>query len=635
MAKSDSMDDLFGDVPKPRATRTPAAPVVIYRQYATVAVSEPVMSTYSFGVPDDLAGKLRIGSLVEVGFAGRTARGCVVELTDSLPQGISPARLKPVIRVITPEFAIPGDIVQLALWMADYYLSPPGDALNCASFIGLNDISEKTLLSYCLAPDWEIRAGERKLTVKQRAVVETLAAQENTPMGAAELGELANVGRSVIMKLLEYGVLCEIESVSDRGDDYGAAPQRDKPLAFNFRQQEAFETIVRQIETREPAVFLIHGVTGSGKTEVYLQAIASALDAGGDAIVLVPEISLTPQAVDRFRSRFGSVVGVYHSKLTLGQKFDLWRRVESGSCRIMVGARSALFTPFRNLRIIVIDEEHETSYKQDSSPRYHARELAIERSRRCGASVILGSATPSVESFYRAKCGEFRLLSLPDRIDERPMPEVRLIDMTREARDERNPGIFSGALEAAMNEALSRGEQVLLFLNRRGFFNFVVCMSCNSVVRCEHCDVSMTHHKFRDRLICHFCNRETQIPAICPDCGHNELSLIGLGTQRVEDEVKKRYPDKQVIRMDLDTTRQRTAFMDAWRRIESGEIDIILGTQMIAKGFHLENVTVVGVPLADVSLFQPDFRSAERAFSLLTQVAGRAGRGDKPGVVML
>jgi primosomal protein N' (replication factor Y) len=321
--------------------------------------------------------------------------------------------------------------------------------------------------------------------------------------------------------------------------------------------------------------------------------------------------------------------------MTIGQKFDLWRRVRDGHCRIMVGARSALFTPFDDLRIIVVDEEHEASYKQDSSPRYHARDVAIVRAQRDNCTVALGSATPSVETYFKAQSGKFHLLSLPERIDFRPLPAVRVVDMTREAKENQNVDLFSGPLQSAISDALGNGDQVLVFLNRRGFFNFVVCLDCKAAARCEHCDVAMTYHKTGEALICHYCNSRRKRPSACEACGSREVTMIGVGTQRVEEKLQAQYPEYPLIRMDLDTTRHRTAYIEAWRRIERQEVKIILGTQMVAKGLHLENVTVVGVPLADVSLFQPDFRSAERAFSLLTQVAGRAGRGAKPGQVII
>ncbi len=659
--KTHDSDDLLGGIlppgdtpgsrkpPKPRG-RARSAPAD-YASYATVAVNEPVSGLFDYGIPADTPHELAPGAIVEIPFAGRVTRGCVVRLHATPPEGLNPRRIKAIARRIAADFTLDANLIELGLWIADYYHAPPGETIACVSFIGFNEARTHTVRHYRLAQDWEQRAGiaesggetagrqsgsrRRGLTPKQNAVVRCLAAADNQPATPEDISACAGAGIAVLRGMADRGILDLLDIAQDRGDDYGPAPRRDTPLRLTPPQQAALAELSRAMAAREPATFVLHGVTGSGKTEIYLQAIQETLENGGCAIVLVPEISLTPQTVDRFRSRFGGIVGVYHSKLTMGQKFDLWRRVRDGSCRIMVGARSAIFTPFRDLRIVVIDEEHEASYKQDSPPRYHARDVAIVRAQRDRAVVVLGSATPSVESYFKAQAGKFRLIALTERIDHLPLPPVQVVDMTREAKENLGAGIFSDPLRSAMEQALARGEQVLLFINRRGFFNFAVCLDCNTVVRCDHCDVAMTHHKPRNILMCHYCNRTRPVPTKCPECGLEEINLVGLGTQRIEESVRSLFPDARVIRMDLDTTRQRNAYLDAWRRIESAQVDIILGTQMIAKGFHLEKVTVVGVPLADVSLFQPDFRSAERAFSVLTQVAGRAGRGKLPGKVII
>ena len=620
--------------PAPTAPRSPARAPRAFASYASVAVGEPVDQPYTYGVPDTLAADLRLGSIVTVPFGRRRTSGCVVGLSPTPPDDFDPAKIRAVAEVLTPDYSVDADIVDLALWMAEQTMSPPGEALSCASFLGFTDISAKTAITLALAPDAAERAAALKLTPRQKTAIECLAAA-GAPMAPKAVTEACGAGAAVLKRLISDGIVERRIESRERADDYGPPPPPDTALALTADQASATAALAASVATAHHEVFLLHGVTGSGKTEVYLQAIAAALAAGGDAICLVPEISLTPQAVARFRSRFGDLVGVYHSRLTLGQKFDLWRRLESGRCRVMVGARSAVFAPMRNLRIIVVDEEHEASYKQDTSPRYHARRLALERARRAGAVAVLGSATPSVESYHRAREGVYHLLELPDRVDGRPLPTVRVVDMSTQLRDEANPSFFSVPLRAAIAAALDAHDMVLLFLNRRGFFNFLVCLECHGVVRCPHCDVSLTYHKPINKLMCHYCNRESAPPAACPTCGHEELTAVGLGTQRLEEEVRHAYPKARVVRLDLDTTRHRTAFIDAWRGIEKGEADIILGTQMIAKGIHLENVTVVGVPLADVSLFQPDFRSAERAFSLLTQVAGRAGRGERPGEVFI
>jgi primosomal protein N' (replication factor Y) len=343
--------------------------------------------------------------------------------------------------------------------------------------------------------------------------------------------------------------------------------------------------------------------------------------------------------------------------MTLGQKIDLLARIEMGDCRVIVGARSGVFAPLKRLRLIVVDEEHEQSYKQDGAPRYHGREVALERGRREGALVVLGSATPSMESYHQVRTGRLALLELPERVDGRALPPVNLVDLTAEAKAGRPADILSHPLQTAMETALQSGQQVLLFLNRRGYFNFAVCLACQENITCPHCDATLTHHRttragargtqvvscgqdarttrLNERLTCHFCGHTQGIPRSCPKCQNPEVALLGMGTQRIESTLRDRFPGRRVLRIDADTMKKRTAYLDAWRQIEQGEFDILVGTQVVAKGLHLEGITVVGVPLADGSLFQPDFRSAERAFSLLTQVAGRAGRGTHPGVVYL
>lgn len=616
-----------------------------------------------YAVAPEAASALRIGSIVLVPFGPRRVQGCVLSLSQALSPDIDPAKIKPIQRILSPEFHVDPGLLSLAQWISEYYLAPIGETIGCVSFLGFNNVEEKTTAELKLAEEWHERlaraafdeldardipwqaeeplqtradaAGPVKLSPKQRIVAGCFLSAGNRPMPAAALQAAAGVSRSVIAKLLARGILAVEHQPLLHKDDYAHARKRDAALPLNLAQGIALSRIASAMDAREPRTCVLYGVTGSGKTEVYLQAIGKALDEGGEAVVLVPEISLTPQTVARFRNRFGGTVGVYHSKLTLGQKLDLWQRIKRGECRVMVGARSAVFTPFEHLRIIAIDEEHETSYKQDAAPRYHARDVAIVRAQAEKAVVILGSATPSVETYFKAQTGKFELLTLPERIAVHPLPDVQVIDMTREIKENPDADLIAEPLRLAMNEALGRREQVLLFLNRRGFFNFMVCMDCNAIVRCKHCDVALTHHRPRNVLLCHYCASQYPLPKECAECGGSEVSLIGVGTQRVEERVQELFPKARIIRIDLDSTRRRTAFIDAWNRIERGEADIILGTQMVAKGFHLENVTLVGVPLADVSLFQPDFRCAERAFSILTQVAGRAGRGEKKGHVIV
>jgi primosomal protein N' (replication factor Y) len=620
--------------------------------FATVAVNQPVDQLFEYRVPEAIRETVRLGSLVQVPFAGRFTAGCIVSLHAELQSNVQPSKMKSIRSLISPSYFVDPQLIELSKWINGYYLSPPGETLGTVSFIGYHDIDERTLITFRLNPDWrrlltvEQESGEeravsssakkRKPSARQQELAEWLEQFPGEEFTAAQIQQQTGASPAIVKRLVARGIVQQHVRVEHRRDDYPRETDlRDSPLKFNASQQLAYEELYRSLEKRQPEVFLLYGVTGSGKTEVYLQIIAEALNSGGDAIVLVPEIALTPQAVARFRKRFGELVGVYHSRLTTGQKFDLWQRVKARDCRVMVGARSALFTPFADLRVIIIDEEHESSYKQDTAPRYHARDVAIIHAKTIGALVILGSATPSVETYYKAVTGKFRLLTLPERVEAYPLPEVRVINMADEARNAQNPDFMSTALREAISGKIQNHELVLLFINRRGFFNFMTCLDCNTAVKCVHCDVALTHHKPRNILICHHCGREYVIPKACRECGSSELTLLGLGTQRVEERLHELYPEARIIRVDLDTTRRRNSIIDLWQRIERGDYDIILGTQMIARGVHLENVTLVAVPLADVSLYQPDFRAAERAFSLLTQVAGRAGRGNKPGEVII
>jgi primosomal protein N' (replication factor Y) len=605
--------------------------------YVEVAVHEPVFQLYTYALSPDLS-HLTVGSIVEIPFGRRKTRGCIVSRLDRLPDGLSGVKIRKVFWEVTPGFTIAPDILQLALWISKYYIAPPGDCCSCVSFIGLNDIAAQTVKRY-LVTDKGLRAAQGdhpiKMGQKQRVALEFLAAQQGKLVTVEDIHSATGASLATIKSLVARDWAEDFVHEINRRDDYDRQTGTEAELPLSAEQVLSFQRITKRMDASEPATFLLHGVTGSGKTEIYLQAIRKALTMGSEAVVLVPEIALTPQTVDRFRRRFGDVVGVYHSGLTLGQKFDLWRNVISGRIKIMVGARSALFTPFQNLRVIVVDEEHEMTYKQDSSPRYHARDIAIKRAHDVNAVCILGSATPAIESYFKAQSGKFELLSLTERIDGKPMPPVTVVDMTQEVRDEDNPEFLSRVLYDAIGKTLERKEQVLLFLNRRGFFNFVICLQCHEAVKCQHCDVALTHHRIYNKLMCHYCGREYVIPKQCGSCESDELNMIGLGTERLEQIVQQTFSSARVMRLDLDTTRKRNAFMEAWKVLEKGEIDIILGTQMIAKGIHLENVTVVGLPLADGAFYQPDFRATERAFGLMTQVAGRAGRGEKPGRVYL
>lgn len=409
----------------------------------------------------------------------------------------------------------------------------------------------------------------------------------------------------------------------------------DKHLRPNPEQTKALDTIKQCLDNFLHKVFLLHGVTGSGKTEVYLQSIAYALELGRSSIVLVPEISLTPQTVARFKARFGEKIAVLHSRLIGSKRANEWERIASGEAKIVVGARSAIFAPLKDLGLVVVDEEHETSYKQEDAPRYNARDVAIKRAELSNAVIILGSATPSLESFYAARTGKYTLVELPERIDARLMPEVEIVDMRDEMARKKAVSIFSHTLQSWIQKDISANKQVILFLNRRGFSTFISCRKCGHVLNCKRCSVSLTYHFHTKKAICHHCGYKIDPPDICPECNSNYVKYWGIGTEKVESEVHRLFPSARIARMDTDSTHKRGTHERVLSKFKDHKIDILVGTQMIAKGLDFPKVTLVGVISADTALNLPDFRAGERTFNLLTQVAGRAGRGDAGGRVII
>ena len=410
--------------------------------------------------------------------------------------------------------------------------------------------------------------------------------------------------------------------------------EKTLPLALNKEQKDAIDPIIHSIKENHHDVFLMYGVTGSGKTEVYLQSIEEVLKVGKEAIVLVPEISLTPQMVHRFKGRFGSKVAVLHSGLSTGEKYDEWRKIQRKEVQLVVGARSAIFAPFENLGMVIIDEEHESSYKQEENPRYHARDVAIYRAKLHNCPVVLGSATPTLESFARSKKGVYKLLTLKERVNKREMPKVEIIDMREELRSG-NRSMFSRSLLDKLTDRLQKGEQSVLLLNKRGYSSFVMCRDCGYVNGCPHCDISLTYHRRGQQLKCHYCGYEEVMPSRCPECNSEHIRFFGTGTQKVEEELVKVLPEARVIRMDVDTTGKKGAHEKLLTKFGQKQADILLGTQMIAKGLDFPDVTLVGVLTADTMLNLPDFRASEKTFQLLTQVSGRAGRHELPGEVVI
>ncbi|CAH0259076.1 primosomal protein N' [Peribacillus sp. Bi134] len=458
--------------------------------------------------------------------------------------------------------------------------------------------------------------------------------EHQEPIPLKELLELMNTSSGTVKSLVSKGALAEIDQEIYRDPYENRVFEKSTPFTLTAEQTTALKPIQEKIHHDEHDVFLLYGVTGSGKTEVYLQAIASVIEKGKEAIMLVPEISLTPQTVKRFKERFGEQVAVMHSGLSVGEKYDEWRKIHRKEVKVVVGARSAVFAPFENLGLVIIDEEHESSYKQEETPRYHARDVAIERAKSYRCPVILGSATPTLESFARAKKNVYKLLTLSQRMNKSALPAVDIVDMREELRTG-NRSMFSELLFTKLKDRLEKGEQTVLMLNKRGHSSFVMCRSCGLVINCPNCDISLTYHRFNDIMKCHYCGFEEGMPSACPECESEHIRFFGTGTQKVEEELAKILPEARVIRMDVDTTSKKGSHERLLNAFGEGKADILLGTQMIAKGLDFPNITLVGVLSADTMLHLPDFRSSEKTFQLLTQVSGRAGRHQLPGEVVI
>jgi primosomal protein N' (replication factor Y) len=473
-----------------------------------------------------------------------------------------------------------------------------------------------------------------KRSPKQREVFDALTGSE---LLVSELAKLIPGYSAPLRELKRKGLAKSFAVKQERTATDETDPEwcAELPQVFTEEQQSVFQQMAQSITASESKTFLLHGVTGSGKTEVYMRAIQLALDAGKTSIMLVPEISLTPQTVNRFQRRFGSKVAILHSGLTNIERYLEWKKIREEKVSIVVGARSAVFAPFKNLGVLIIDEEHDTSYKQDSVPRYHARETAVARAQACDAVVILGSATPSLESSRKATTGEYDYLTLEERIGDRLLPVIRIVDMRKERDEAKNYSIFSIPLKQAMMDRLEQKEQIFLFLNRRGTANYVVCRKCGFVFECLRCSVSLTFHGNSKTLRCHYCDFSVPMPGKCIECSGEIIRFSGFGTQKLEEETQALFPKARIKRMDRDTMKTRASFENIYNEMRNGDIDILIGTQMITKGHHFPNVTLVGVVYADLSLHVPDFRSSERTFQLLTQVAGRAGRGKIPGTVIV
>ncbi|HTX21084.1 MAG TPA: primosomal protein N' [Candidatus Aquilonibacter sp.] len=604
---------------------------------ARVSLEIALRKEFDYSIPPELAGQIEVGTRVQVPFGARKIYGTVTALAEKSAH----ANLKPILKIIGTQTLVTPKVLKLARWISDYYCCAPETALKSVLPEAIRKEKEgwkKQLFVRALHLSGEFP----KLPKRQQEVWNIV--EERREILLAELLQLAETTAATVRKLEDSG-LVEITSEISERDPYAREHiLPTQPLPLNANQAKALVTITKVMDARisPTSTFLLHGVTGSGKTEIYLQAIAHALEQGKGAIVLVPEISLTPQTVERFKARFSSgklqtLVAVLHSHLSAGERHDEWHKIRQGRARIVIGARSAIFAPVEPLGLVIVDEEHETSYKQEEAPRYHARDVAIMRGQMENAVVVLGSATPSLESYYNARRGKYALLELPERVDDQKMPRVRVVDMRQAAAKDKGSLIFSPQLKEAIHQRLDKQEQTILFLNRRGYSTSLQCEKCGYVANCPNCSVSLTYHRIEQKLACHICGFVDKVPQFCPNpkCKNPAIRFSGTGTQRVEEALAKVFPQARVRRMDSDAMKRKDDYRKTLGDFRAGKIDILVGTQMIAKGLHFPNVTLVGIIHADSALHQPDFRAGERTFQLLTQVAGRAGRGDVEGEVFV
>ncbi len=608
------------------------------KKIAKVIVNLSLDRVFDYLIPYDLRGKVRAGSQVVVPFGHSQRTGFVVGLKDA--SGYPSDKLKEIagLRESHPEVREP--LIRLGEWMSEYYCCSREQAVRALlpGAVRSGKQKRRTADRYYLKSTGEeaqrfILENSKKSPAKC-AILNVLLGHHG--VSKSMLLREAGGGASALPGLVKSGMVEKSAEEFDRDPFKGVNVTRTAAQAPTEEQARALELIGRMLDRKtEQHTLLLHGVTGSGKTEVYLQAIERSLGHGCDAIVLVPEISLTPQTTERFRERFGEMVSVLHSGLSDGERYDEWMRINNGRVRIVVGARSALFAPFKELGLIIVDEEHENSYKQDEAPRYHARDVAVMRGLRENACVILGSATPSLESAHNAAKGKYLLSVLSCRVDDKLMPEMEVVDMRQEALETGKVKVFSRVLAAEIHQRLVKGEQSIVFLNRRGYSTQLICQSCGYVARCIDCSIPYTFHKKRGCLSCHLCGSARHAPERCPDCGGKDIVYCGLGTERLESIAAKLFPFARISRMDSDTMTRRHSYEDALDAFRCGRTDILIGTQMIAKGLHFPNVTLVGIVNADLSLHMPDFRAHERTYQLLTQVAGRAGRGDVQGKVLI
>ena len=605
--------------------------------YADIIVDithEKLDKIFQYRIPKEMEGRLQTGMevLIPFGRANRETKGYVIGFSEKC--NYDPEKIKEITQIIQNHIAIEAKLVALAAWMKEHYGGTMIQALKTVLPIKQQE-KQKEQRSIRLLLDRR-EAKERLsyfLSKNQTARARVVAALLVRPILPYEYVTRQLKVTAAVLRAMEEQRILQIEAEVVYRNPVTAKRTKQQSFCYTEAQQAAIHTFCEEYRRGKRGTYLVYGVTGSGKTEVYMEMIEHVIAEGKQAIVLIPEIALTYQTVMRFYQRFGDRVSIIKSRLSKGERYDQMIRAKRGEINVMIGPRSALFTPFERLGLIIIDEEHEGTYKSEQTPRYHARETAIARAAMEGASVVLGSATPSMEAFYKAVTGEFRLLRLPERAKQRAMAHVTVADMRKEL-EKGNRSIFSDALRSLMEDRLKKKEQIMLFLNRRGYAGFISCRSCGHVVKCPHCDVSLSSHR-NGKLVCHYCGYEQPMVTSCPECGSSHVGGFRAGTQQIEELLLREFPQAKVLRMDMDTTKQKDGHEKILAAFSSGEADILVGTQMIVKGHDFGNVTLVGVLAADLSLYADDYRAGERTFQLLTQAAGRAGRGEKAGEVVI
>lgn len=611
-------------------------------EFVRLAVPLPIFRTFTYRVPSSLRARLHLGTRVLAPFRNSELTGLVVGFDEAAGEG----ELKDIYEVLDDEPLLSPALIRLAQWISERYLAPMGESCRVMLPPGLMLRSTKK----SQAPNfWPVRK-QKAVTAISRKVPELTEKQARAwarikdcrlPLACSALSRETDVTESILATLASKGAIRieKIEIQRSPWDDYFRMNANRPVVRHDLTEEQGsvFGELAGLLDSRRYSSALIHGITGSGKTEVYLSCIERALGQGRSAIMLVPEIGLTPQVSHAFRGWFGDRVAILHSALSEGERFDQWRRIRLGRAPVVLGTRSAVFAPAKDLGLLIVDEEHDTSYKQDELPRYHARETALKRAEIEGALAVLGSATPQLETYHAATEGrKHQLLQLTKRVRERPLPAVHLVDMREEfAKHGSERSVISQSLEEAVRERLRKGEQVLVFLNRRGYTPVLLCRSCGESEVCENCSISLTYHRGFRRLLCHYCGYDRSLPKNCRACGKPYIFYLGEGTEKIEEMFSGLFPEARIDRLDRDTARRKGAYDRILGRFSSQETDILIGTQMIAKGHDFPNVTLVGVLAADQSLKLADFRSAERTFQLLTQVSGRSGRGEAPGDVII